>query len=201
MREVIYVQMKSHVRKSQEDSILLDDIARLSGQEGDLTPMIQTPIYKIRKQDQNIIVIDYFIVIKHLMKGFPDKDFRLIGEPYSIIKVEEKDRGKRSLTLILVWILLFIGAAMTIMNFHYDVSMQEVQQELYFIFTGERTDYPLLIQIPYSLGLAVGMLLFFNHWFKKKITDEPSPLEMELHNYQKQIDDYLIKHENIRSED
>lgn len=193
--------MKRHVRKSLGDSVVLADIANISGKQRSLSYIKEIPLYQITKKDQNIVVFDYFVVIKHLIKGFPNIEFKLIGEPYSIINISENKRGKKTFTLIFVWLLLFIGAAMTIMNFHYDVSMQEVHQHIYFIFTGKKIKFPLSIQIPYSLGLGIGMLLFFNHWFKKKITDEPSPLEVELHNYQKQIDDYVIQHENILLDD
>src|SRR5690625_6783496 len=85
---------------------------------------------------------------------------------------------------------------MTIMNFHYDVSMQEVQQKLHYLFTGEQNEFPLWIQIPYSFGLGIGMLLFFNHWFKKRFNEEPSPLEVELFNYQQDLDNYVNHYEN-----
>src|SRR5699024_4221207 len=83
-----------------------------------------------------------------------------------------------------------------IMNFHYDVSMQEVQQKLHFLITGEKTEFPLWIQIPYSIGLGVGMLLFFNHWFNKRFNEEPSSLEIEIYNYQQNLDQYLGHYEN-----
>ena len=43
------------------------------------------------------------------------------------------------------------------------------------------------------------MILFFNHVFKKRINEEPSPLEVEMFNYQKDIDHYVIIHENKES--
>jgi len=98
--------------------------------------------------------------------------------------------------ITLVWLILFVGSAMTIINFHYDVSMQEVQQKLHFLITGERNETPLWIQIPYSIGLGVGMLLFFNHWFNKRFNEEPSPLEIEIYNYQQNLDHYLAYYEN-----
>lgn len=84
---------------------------------------------------------------------------------------------------------------MTIMNFHYDVGMQETQQKIHYMLTGKVAESPLWIQIPYSLGLGVGMLLFFNHWFKKRFNNEPSPLEIEISKYQDALDDYIKKHE------
>ena len=56
-----------------------------------------------------------------------------------------------------------------------------------------------MFQIPYSIGLGLGMVLFFNHFFRKRINEEPSPLEVEMFNYQQDIDQYVIIHENKES--
>ena len=69
----------------------------------------------------------------------------------------------------LVWLLLFIGAALAIIYFHEDVSMQQVHQRLYYMITGEFNAQPLLFQIPYSLGLGLGMVLFLIMYFKSEL--------------------------------
>ena len=46
------------------------------------------------------------------------------------------------------------------MNFHEDVSMRQVHQKLFYMLTGLRDKQPLLIQVPYSIGLGLGMILF-----------------------------------------
>ena len=43
------------------------------------------------------------------------------------------------------------------------------------------------------------MILFFNHVFQKRINEEPSPLEVEMFNYQMDLDNYVIIHENKES--
>jgi stage V sporulation protein AA len=103
------------------------------------------------------------------------------------------------LFFLAVWFLLFIGAALAIMNFHEDVSMRQVHQKLFYMLTGMRDKQPLLIQVPYSIGLGLGMILFFNHVFRKRINEEPSPLEVEMFNYQQDLDQYVIMHENKES--
>lgn len=42
----------------------------------------------------------------------------------------------------------------------------------------------------------MGMILFFNNIFEKKINEEPSPLEVELFMYQQSLDQYYIQNEN-----
>jgi len=82
------------------------------------------------------------------------------------------------------------------MNFHEDVSMQEVHQKIYYMLTGQNDYTPLFLQIPYSIGIGLGMIVFFNHIFKKRFNEEPSPLEVEIFNYQQDIDQYISMYEN-----
>ena len=86
------------------------------------------------------------------------------------------------------------------MNFHEDVSMLQVHQKIYTIITGETKEHPLLLQIPYSIGIGIGMILFFNRVFKKRLNEEPSPLEVEMFLYQQNLDQYVAIHENKEAE-
>ena len=74
--------------------------------------------------------------------------------------------------------------------------MLEVQQRLHYVISGKHSESPLWIQIPYSIGLGAGMILFFNHWFKKKFNEEPSPLEVEMFKYEEELQRYLAQKEN-----
>lgn len=176
--------------------VKLKHIAYISAPSEIKKQLEETDIYRITKKDNNIVIIDSFLIIDHLSRTWPDWEFQLIGPQQSIIRVKESKKEASIIIVAFVWLLLFIGTAMTIMNFHYDVSMQEVQQRLHYLLTGVHNDYPLWIQIPYSIGLGMGMLLYFNHWFKKRFNEEPSPLEVEIFNYQQDLDQYVSHYEN-----
>ncbi|GGB33922.1 stage V sporulation protein AA [Virgibacillus dakarensis] len=196
MTDIVYIRMKKSIEITELQTIHLQDIAYLSTSSEHKQEMEETVLYRITKKDRNIVIIDSFIIIDHLRKLFPGLEFQLVGPAQTIIRIVERKKSPSILLAAFVWVLLFIGAAMTIMNFHYDVSMQEVQQKLHYILTGEHNKYPLWIQIPYSFGLGIGMLLFFNHWFKKRFNEEPSPLEIEIFNYQQDLNQYVIHYEN-----
>ncbi|MBO1003097.1 stage V sporulation protein AA [Pseudogracilibacillus auburnensis] len=193
---IVYLRMKKKITVVPLAKIVLKDVALLTTNVPEKEEIENIQLYHLKKEDNEYVVIDSFIIIKYLNQLFKDVEFQLIGLTETIIQVKEKNKKRSILFICLVWLILFIGTAMTIMNFHYDVSMQEVQQKLHYILTGERTHSPLWIQIPYSLGLGIGMILFLNHWFKTKINEEPSPLEVEIYNYQKKIDDYISYYEN-----
>jgi len=42
------------------------------------------------------------------------------------------------------------------------------------------------------------MVVFFNHLFKKKWNEEPTPLEVEMFLYQENIDQYVVAEEYKR---
>ncbi len=196
--QVIYIQFKKDIRIQQLGTIVLRDIAQISIPHEEIE---QTPLYTITEKDGTYVVIDSFIILSHLQKTFPHIRIQMTGPSQCLIHIEQPEKKGALARAIIVWIILFIGTAMTIMNFHYDVSMQEVQQKLHYLLTGRENDYPLFIQIPYSIGLGVGMLLFFNYWFRKKFTDEPSPLEIELFNYQQQIKTYTMENDTIHEKE
>jgi stage V sporulation protein AA len=57
---------------------------------------------------------------------------------------------------------------------------------------GEEKDNPLIIEIPYSIGLAAGIIVFFNHFLGHKITDDPTPIEVEMTEYDKEVTDTIL---------
>ncbi|MCD8508946.1 MAG: stage V sporulation protein AA [Bacillus sp. (in: Bacteria)] len=130
-------------------------------------------------------------VVRKIYSTLPGVDIQLIGPEQTIIYLKRVNKSPRPLLVILVWVLLFFGAGIAIMNFHEDVSMREVHIRLHEAVTGEYTDHPLWLQIPYSIGLGLGMILFFNHVFSKRVNEEPSPMEIEMFNYEENLDKYI----------
>ncbi len=194
--DTIYLRMRLRVQTKPDSIIKIGDIAQVIGPENTVNQIRKLSLYKISKSDKNIVVIDLMHIIEMIQSFDSSIDIQTIGPTQTIVDVIYKPKKPNIGFIILVWLLLFIGSAITIMNFHEDVSMQQVHQKLYYIITGEELIKPLLLQIPYSLGLGIGMILFFNHLFKKRINEEPSPLEVEMFKYQQDLDQYVIIKEN-----
>jgi stage V sporulation protein AA len=196
MEQTVYIRLRHRVLVQPNEKIYLKDIAQIIAEDTLLKQLNDLFIYQIKNQDRNIIIVDIMKVIAVIAKFNSNIEVQILGPSQTIIEVVYKRKKISSLFFLLIWFLLFFGSMLTIMNFHEDVSMQEVHQKLYKIITGESVEKPLLFQIPYSIGLGVGMILFFNHVFKKRLNEEPSPLEVEMFNYQQDLDQYVIMHEN-----
>ncbi|WAA10509.1 stage V sporulation protein AA [Fervidibacillus albus] len=199
METTIYIRMRHRIQVKINDKIRVKDVARVIASNELLRHIESIPVHTVTKRDQNTIVIDVMSVISAIKSRYFNLEYQPIGPAQTIVQVVYTKHEGSLLLFLFAWLVLFIGSAVTIMNFHEDVSMQSVQQKLYFLLTGIKEDQPLLFQIPYSFGLGLGMILFFNHVFKKRFNEEPSPLEVEMNNYQQSVDQYIILHESKES--
>jgi len=199
--EQIHIRMKKKIIMQHSDIVELRHIALIDANSDIKTKLERVPIHTVSKKDGEFIVIESFILLAMLRRVVPEYDIEFLGPEETIVEIGTVKSKPSLLFSIFIWIVLFVGTAMSIMNFHYDVSMPEVHEKLHFLFTGEENEHPLWIQIPYSFGLGIGMILFLNHWFKKRINEEPSPLEIELYKYEREIDSYIRHYENDLNDD
>jgi stage V sporulation protein AA len=199
LEKTVYIRLRNRVLVRPREEIFLKNIAQVITHDDLHEKIDQLMIYQISDQDRNIIIIDAMQVIAEIAKLDSTIEVQLLGPSQTIVEVVFKKK-KYSFTLfVIAWLLLFFGSMLTIMNFHEDVSMQVVHQKIHRMITGKSEEKPLFFQIPYSIGLGLGMIIFFNHVFKKRLNEEPSPLEVEMFNYQQDLDRYVIMHENKES--
>lgn len=195
LENTVYLRMRNRIQVNPHEIVYLKDLAQIIADERLYHDILHLPIYKVSEKDNNIIIIDIMKVIERITEHVSGADIQAIGPVQSIVEVIYKKKGLSIPFFILIWLLLFFGAALAIIYFHEDVSMGASQQRIYRMITGKEEEKPLLFQIPYSIGLGLGMILFFNHFFRKRINDEPSPMEVEMFNYQQDLDRYVIMHE------
>ena len=50
-----------------------------------------------------------------------------------------------------------------------------------------------VLEISYSIGLALGIILFFNHFGRKKITSDPTPIEVEMYKYETDVNAAIVE--------
>ncbi|EJL40992.1 stage V sporulation protein AA [Brevibacillus agri] len=196
MKDALFLRLRKRLAVKPEAMITLGDICQLFWDGKREDALKRMPIYQVKPTDGNLIVIDIMQVIQRVRSVYPEVELEIQGAPQIIVEVLNPRKKANPVLVALVWLLLFIGSGLAIMNFHTDVSMREVHERIFYLITGEQSKQPLWLQIPYSIGIGMGMILFFNHIFEKKINEEPSPLEVELFMYQQSLDQYYIQNEN-----
>ncbi len=162
---VLYLRLKKRIYMKPNQRVTLGQAARLLAEDDSFEKRLkELVLYEHKKSDGNRVVIDVLQIVKAIRQLEPDLTVEAYGDPQVLVMIAEKPVKPRITVLILAWLLLFFGAGLAIMNFHTDVSMKEVHIRIVELITGKRTDHPLWFQIPYSLGIGLGMVLFFNHF-------------------------------------
>ena len=102
----------------------------------------------------------------------------------------KKDRTKY-LRVAIVSIVVLMGSVMGIMNFHADVNMYASQYKMVDVLTRDAKRYLPYFQIPYSIGIGIGVALFFNKFIPTYSKYEPSPMELKMISLNKEIENQL----------
>ena len=89
--------------------------------------------------------------------------------------------------------ITFFLEAFSIMSFNNDVAVTKMFSRIYLLLTGEESNGFTLIALTYSIGLIVGILIFFNHLGRKKFTAARTPMEVEMRLYETAIQETLIE--------
>ena len=87
------------------------------------------------------------------------------------------------------------------MTFNNDANVLDVFRKIYEITTGQASDGTTLLEVGYSIGLPVGILLFFNHFTSWKFSLDPTPLEVEMRLYEENVNKTLIQNEERKEDD
>lgn len=197
--ETLYLKIDKNVQ-SKGNPVYLRDIASINCAKKPVENKVKTlrlPTEIIKGPGRYVFsVLD---VIEVIQKEYPNLEINNLGEADFIITVE-KDHAPSDVwswcKTIMICLLSFFGAAFSIMAFNNDVGVTTLFGQLYEQFTGTETSGFTILEISYSAGVGMGILLFFHHFAKKKGMSDPTPLEIEMRTYEDDVDMTLVESGN-----
>ena len=77
------------------------------------------------------------------------------------------------------------------MAFHNDIGIVDLFAQIYTQVIGYAPEQIGGLEIGYSLGLALGILTFFNHISLQKRENDPTPLQVEVSKYEQDVEDTI----------
>lgn len=195
MSETIYlnVQQSSAI---QRPVVRIDDVAEVFCENKSVKNQVQKIVITEFKSDKEFKqVFSTCLLIQMITAAVPNCQVVSIGETDFIVYY--KPVGKQSAWKVwlkgsIVCLLAFFGAAFSIMTFNTDVTTPELFDQLYELFTGNPAEGPGILQIAYSIGLFFGIILFFNHGARYKLTNDPSPLQVQMRQYEQDVNQAFI---------
>ncbi len=145
------------------------------------------------------VVVTVMKLIEIINNEFENLTIETIGNSETIIYYDsgrKKGVFKQRAKVVFLMLLAFFGTSFSIMSYNQDSGTYGLLEKLYTIFTGstpDTLDSPLAIGIIcYSIGLAIGMIVFFNRGINKKLTDDPTPLQVQMRLYEQDVNKCIV---------
>lgn len=208
MSTTLYLKIEKNNEVSDK-RVCLGDVSTIWCTDKTITNKVKTiKLMNIQEDKHRRYSFSVMKVIELINQEYPNVDVQNIGEPDFIIDYENKEKQSHTLNSILniikiiaICIITMFGGAYAIMAYNNDVNVSEVFEKAYMIYLGDTGNGLMIIEIMYSIGLTLGIVIFYNHFGSKKITNDPTPLEVEMHTLESDIDDALINRSSKTKEE
>lgn len=188
-------------------NVRLQDIAKMECTDSAILRQLkQKKIYTFQPEEKRhrkntLVIISVLKIMEQIHEDYPNLEISNEGESDFIVEYVGKKEDAiwlERLKTIILCILIFFGAAFTIMAFNNDVGVSDVFAKFYYQVTGMESNGVTELEIGYSIGLAVGIFVFFNHVGRKKITHDPTPIQIEMRKYEADLDNAFIENAGRR---
>ena len=196
MDKTIFLKCSSH-SKVKQGNVTLKDVAEVYCADTNLANKAKAVAITSLKKEGERKVLSVLYIMEQIEKALPDAVMESIGE-IDVIVEWEKPLKMEILKIAAVSLIAFFGTAFTIMAFHNDIGIRSVFEEIYHITRGTAPEGVGVLEVCYCLGLFLGITVFFNHIGKKKFTDDPTPVAVAMHNYEKDVNQAIVENAERR---
>lgn len=183
----------------KEKRVLLSDVSSITTTDAVLKQKIgAVELYRFPKEKKEKKVFSVMKVIGLIGSLYPEVIISPVGEPDFIVEYKPDKKSKCGTLLdwsktAVVALAVFFGSAFTIVTFNKDASVEEIFPMIYRLTEGAERTGPGELEIAYSIGLPLGIILFFNHFLRKKIDSDPTPLQVQMRQYEKDVNSTIIE--------
>ena len=200
----LYIKGDRNVEVTKPD-VYLKDIVMMECPDKNMLPKLQTlKVLKIQDKKEQRYVVSVLKIIACIHEKYPQVEVRNLGETDIIITYEKQQTPSyvwHICKVVVVAAIIFFGSAFSIMAFNNDVGGTELFGQIYELVMGKKSDGFTVLEITYSIGLTLGILIFFNHFGKKRFTVDPTPMEVQMRLYENDIQTTLVENAARRKEE
>jgi len=198
---VIYLKIDRNTLVTHP-KVILSDIAKIECENKEILRKIRyLSIYRFgakKKGDTShtTVAMSILKIIELIHKELPNVLVMNEGEADFVIEYQQErqtDSWFDKAKTVLLCAIIFFGSAFSIMAFNNDISISGMFDQFYYQVMGVAPSGVTVLEISYCVGLTVGIMVFFNHVGSKKITHDPTPLQIELRKYENDIDMTFIE--------
>lgn len=196
MSDILYLQLDQNIQV-QHPHVYLQDIARLSCTNPKILNRLRVlPVLNLDPEKPGRYVMCAMDLIELIRKKEPNLEITHIGEPDFILSYEISSSPQiffRWLKTAIVCLASFFGAAFSIMTFNADADVKNLFNQIYQQVTGKISSGFTILEISYSIGLGIGVLFFFNHFSRFRLSADPSPMQVQMRAYEDDVNNTIIE--------
>lgn len=199
----LYIKGDRNVEVTEQD-VFLKDIVSMECSDKKFLPKLQTvKILKLHGNREQRYVVSVLEIIACIHAAYPEVEVQNLGEADIIVTYENQKTPPylwHILKVAVVAAIIFLGSAFSIMAFNNDVGVTKLFGQIYELVMGKKSDGFTVLEVTYSIGLTFGILVFFNHFGKKRFTVDPTPMEVQMRLYENDIQTALVENASRRKE-
>ena len=202
--KILYIKGDRDVEVTKPD-VTLGDLLNMECTDKLMLAKVRTlKIVRFKKSGRQRCVVSVLKIISCIHEKFPQADVQNLGETDIIVTYEDQKTSALAWHIIktaFVAAVTFFGAAFSIMAFNNDVDVTKLFGQIYELVTGQETGGFTVLEISYSVGVTAGILIFFNHFGRKRFTVDPTPMEIQMRLYENDIQTTLIENSERKGEE
>ena len=191
----VYLKCERNIEVQSED-VQMTDVGSLQCSDPVVSAKLKAlKVHHFGKNGTKRCVISSLKLVELMENACPGITVQIVGEPDVLVEWISVDKHKSGIQWVkaaLVCLVSFFGTAFTIMAYHNDVGINDVFTEVYRMVMNREPQGLNVLEVSYSLGLALGIIVFFNHVGGRRLTKDPTPIEVAMRNYEEDVDKALI---------
>lgn len=190
--DVVYLKFEAKIQTDQE-KVYVSDVAEIVCRNNQKKEQIRNiAIHSFGISDRDVVTALY--IVNEIEKQVRDVVVVPLGAENVILERNKNKQPSRLFEIVKVMfvsMVCFFGTGFTIMAFHNDIGIRGVFEQISSLITGTEGLGVMILEISYAFGLTAGILLFFNHIGKRRITKDPTPIEVSMRNYEDDVNKTL----------
>ena len=142
-------------------------------------------------------VFDALDVVGIIQKEYPDADIECLGECDFVVeyKKPEKEGTVHWIKVAVICFITMVGSGYGIIAYNNDVSTTDIFDRVYELLGASAYKATNAMEIAYAVGLFIGIVIFYDHFAGQKLSKAPTPLEVEMDKYDKDVSESVIDRE------
>ncbi len=199
MNQTVYIKCDMSRQVSHKD-IVIGDIAKVFCEDKSLAAKVKAiTVVKLKEDKHKRYVVSVLKLIELIIKNCPGVEVENEGENDIVveyIKTKNGKQGSKAMDYIktaFVCLIVLFGGGFAIMSYNNDTDINGLFSNVYEMILGQGVDGHMIIEIAYSVGLALGIIVFYGHFGDWKIGKDPTPIEVEMRAYEDEINTAIIK--------